>query len=346
MHTFDYSFLKGLGLTPAFSKCLSRIEVYRENSKRFVENNADVVSDMIGVAKVMSVRESNAIEGIGTHDARLFDLLSNKVRPLGHDEYELLGYRDALERIHTDHDEMDVDEETILSIFSTLVSYTDIEPAFKRSNNEVVERDQDGRVTRRFKTVPAKDVDDAMFQLVSAFMEARADMGINNLLLIPCFIMDFLKIHPFMDGNGRISRLLTTLLLYQEGYDVCAYVSLEAIINQSKDDYYEALAQSGEGWFDDINDYMPIIDYFIGVIFLAYREFDRRMAMCVGKGSKQERVEQALLNIFIPISKSALCSLMPDISEAYVELVIARLVKEGRIEKIGVKKGTRYIPVR
>ena len=241
---------------------------------------------------------------------------------------------------------MNVDEKTVLDLFATMVSYIDSEPGYKKRNNEVVDRDASGRIVKRYRTVPASDVPDSMFQLIGAFLDARNDYSIPSLLLIPCFILDFLRIHPFMDGNGRMSRLLTVLLLYQGGFEICSYVSIEGIINQSKMDYYAALEQSGDGWFDNVSDYMPFIDYMIGVIYLAYREMDRRMAVCIGKENKANRIERLLNNVSLPISKSEICTLMPDISETYVELTLHRMLGEGTIRKIGENKSSRYLPVR
>lgn len=345
MHIFDYSFLREMNITSAFSKRLSKIESFSNSIRSFVDDNPRTAQDMIRIAKIMSTRESNDIEGIGTEDSRLFSLLSGKVKPLGYDEQELLGYRDALERIHNEYADIGIDSESILGLYSVLMSRTDAAPMFKTRNNEVVERDSSGSIMRRFKTVPAKQVDEAMFQLTGAYMEARDDTEIDSLLLIPCFILDFLRIHPFSDGNGRMSRLLTTLLLYQEGYEICAYVSLEALINKNKYDYYEALERSSEGWFDNGNDYMPFIEYFIGVLFMAYREMDRRMAYCIGRDNKENRLERLLMNISIPISKKEICALMLDISETYVELILGQMVREGKIERVGVKNNSRYVPV-
>ncbi len=345
MHTFDYRFLRGLNITPELSKRLSRIEVFRDRVSAFEKDNPDTVEDMVRMARIMSTRESNAIEGIGTEDRRIYSLLADRVQPMGHDENELLGYRDALAMIHGEHARLDIDAESILRIYSVMVSRIGVDPAFKKVNNEVVERDGTGRIVKRFKTVPAADTEDAVYQLTAAYMEARGDMGIDPILLIPCFVLDFLKVHPFLDGNGRMSRLLTALLLCQEGYGVCAYVSIEALINKTKDEYYDALERSGEGWFDDLNDYYPFIDYFIGIMHMAYREMDMRMAACIGRSSKEDRVETILMSVSIPISKREVCLLVPDVSEAYVELVIGRMLKEGRIERIGARKNSRYIPV-
>jgi Fic family protein len=346
MHTFDYSFLKDMMLSSSFATRLARIEGFRSGVRRFSEDHPAMAGDMRELSKIMSTRESNDIEGISTEDSRLLKLLTGNVKPIGHEEYELLGYRDALNRVHDGYGTMEIEEDTVLSLFSTLVSYTGAEPGYKTRNNEIVDRDGSGRIAKRYKTVPASQVKDSMFQLIGAFNEARNDMGVPGILLIPCFIMDFLKIHPFMDGNGRMSRLLTVLLMYQEGLDVCSYVSIEAIINQSKADYYDALARSGEGWFDDINDYLPFMEYMIGVIFLAYKEFDRRLALCSPKDDKGSRVETVLMNVTIPISKSELCALMPDISEPYIEIILSRMCEEGRIEKVGGGRSLRYRPVR
>lgn len=345
MHIFDYSFLKDLSLTPAFANRLNRIGLLNSNVIRFAENNPDTSKDMVEIAKVMSTKESNAIEGIGTEDSRLFSLLSGRIKPMGHNEEEILGYRDALNRIHNEYADFEIDSVSILDIFRTLISYTDAEPSFKKTNNEIIERGSDGRIVKRFKTTPAKDVEDAMFQLTAAYTESRDDIGIYNILLIPCFIVDFLKIHPFIDGNGRMSRLLTTLLLYQEGYNVCRYVSLEALVNESKLDYYDALESSGEGWFDNVNDYMPFIEYFIGILFMAYREMDRRMALCIGKDNKANRVERLLMNVSMPISKKEICALIPELSETYVEQILGKMVREEKIRRIGVKNNSRYLPI-
>ena len=346
MHTFNYSFLKDIRLSPAFAGRIARIEGFRSNVSRFISENPDTAKDMKNVAKAMSVRESNAIEGIHTVDTRIFGLLSGQVEPQGHDEYELLGYRDALDHVHRNHDSLEISESTILEIFRMLVSYTGNPPTYKKVNNAVVDKDQYGNITKVYPTVPADQVENCMFQLVYSFIDARADMGISNLMLIPCFIFDFLKIHPFLDGNGRMSRLLTNLLLYQEGFDICAYVSIESIINQTKDDYYTALERSGEGWFDNESDYMPFIEYMIWVLFLAFREFDRRAALCIGKDDKANRVERLLSNVTLPISKKEICAFMPDVSETYVELVVGKMVKDGRVKRIGPRNSSRYIPAR
>lgn len=345
MHIFDYSFLRNLSVSSEFASRLVKIEGFRSNSRNFASNNQKIANDMIGLAMVMSTMDSNAIEGICTEDNRIMGLLSGRVKPAGHNEYEIIGYKEALKRIH-ENPQMELSEQTILGMFETMISFTGAPKGYKTRDNVIAKRNDVGAITRVIKTVPHDEVEDSMFQLIAAFEEARNDMSIDNILLIPCFIVDFLNIHPFADGNGRMSRLLTTLLLYQEGYDVCAYVSLESIINASKKDYYVALESSGEGWSENMSDYLPFMDYFIGTLFLAYREFDRRIAACSGKGDKRERIRMVVLNSSLPISKGEICSLLSDISETYVELVLSELLKDGKIRKIGNVRATRYMHVR
>ena len=192
----------------------------------------------------MSSRDSNAIEGIRTTDDRVLALLAGGTKPRGHSEDDILGYGDALRRIHAGHGSMVLSKGKILELYGIMTSYSSVEePHFKERDNVIVERDADGRVARVHETVPFGDVDRALDDMLASFWEARNDGRVNSLLLIPCFIVDFLRIHPFEDGNGRMSRLLTALLLHQEGYDICRYVSLESRINATRDRYYDALAQ-------------------------------------------------------------------------------------------------------
>ena len=166
---------------------------------------------------------------------------------------------------------------------------------------------------------------------------------INKLLLIPCFILDFLRIHPFMDGNGRMSRLLTTLLLYQEGYDICRFVSMESKINSSKDQYYNSLAQSEEGWWDNDSDYHPFISYFLDQLFLCYRELDLSVKDSFGMKKPSGRIDEYLKKSVLPVSKKELCDMFPELSETTIERTLKRLLDSDFIETIGSSRSTRYI---
>ncbi len=183
-----------------------------------------------------------------------------------------------------------------------------------------------------------------MEQLELAYMEARNNANINQLLLIPCIILDFLCIHPFRDGNGRMSRLLSLLLLYKNGYDVGKYISFEEQINNYKSYYYEALRKSSIGWHENQNTYIPFMENFLSMLYMCYKELDKRFATIQGKKiTKTSRIEATVLNSLVPISKADICKILPDVSPTTIEAVLSKMVKDGQIKKIGQSKMTRYI---
>ena len=204
--------------------------------------------------------------------------------------------------------------------------------------------DASGNRKVRFRPTPADETAEAMEQLELAYMDARDDANINQLLLIPCVILDFLCIHPFRDGNGRMSRLLSLLLLYKNGYDVGKYVSFEEQINNYKAFYYEALKQSSDGWSDNQNTYFPFIENFLSTLYMCYKELDKRFAVVHGKKiTKKARIEAAVLNSLTPLSKAEICQILPDVSPTTVEAVLGAMVKDGSIKRIGSARASRYI---
>lgn len=344
MHTFDYSFLKTMSLPMDVVSRVSRIESMRARADLTARDRPQLMRDMESMAKVMSVRESNAIEGIVTSDDRIIGIVEGRTAPRGHSEDEIAGYRDVLNMIHTRHDSMEIDERTILRMFAVMGSYSGGPTGYKTRDNAVIDILPDGTRSVRFRPVTAAETPAAMEQLLLAYQDARDDMGVNGLLLIPCFILDFLCVHPFADGNGRMSRLLTLLMLYDEGYDVGRYVSLEARISADRDSYYDALSESSEGWHENRSDYLPFISYMMGVIMMAYKEFDRTAGRLTGvRLGKTDRIERIVLDSVLPISKSELSSMLPDVSVTTIEAVLGRMVHEGRIRKVGGNRNARYI---
>jgi Fic family protein len=201
----------------------------------------------------------------------------------------------------------------------------------------------DGSRHVRFKPVSAKNVQDNMEQLILAYYEARQDSEIPALMLIPCFVLDFLCIHPFLDGNGRVSRLITVLLLYLSGYDIVRYISYEGQINKYKAGYYEALQISSESWHENKNDYVPFIINFMQILYRCYKDLDDSFTeISLKKAKKSERVESILLGAIVPISKQDIMEKVPDISVKTVELVLGKMLKEKKIKKIGTYKDARY----
>lgn len=344
MHVYDYSFLKKsvpgniVGLTDIISDLRSK-----EEFRKFQYN--ETFEALRRKAVVESVKGSNAIEGIVTTDSRIKDIVEGS-KPLTHDEMEISGYKDALNLIHTEHENLDIEKETILNFHRMLLEQANPREAgkYKTGNNFIMEIGPDGNRRVRFKPVPAKRVNADMEQLLLAYYEARQDSDISPLLLIPCFVLDFLCIHPFMDGNGRISRLLTVLLLYLSGYDIVRYISYEGQINKYKESYYEALKESSERWHENENDYVPLIVNFLQVLYKCFKELDESFTeISLKKAKKSERVESILMGAIVPVSKQDIIDKLPDISVKTVELVLGRMLKDKKIKKIGTFKDARYM---
>lgn len=346
MRRFDYTFLNN-GLVPANLVTLtSNISSLKTMAGVRKEEHAKVFTELESVAKVQSIKSSNAIEGIVTSDERIAAIVNQNSAPLNHNEAEIAGYRDALNEIHLGYDRIDFRETDILRLHEMMMSIASYESGgrYKADDNVILEIDADGNRKVRFRPIPAAETKQAMEQLELAYLEARSDANINQLLLIPCVILDFLCIHPFRDGNGRMSRLLSLLLLYKNGYDAGKYVSFEEQINNYKAWYYEALRQSSEGWNTNENSYFPFIENFLSTLYMCYKELDKRFAVVHGKKiTKKARVEATVLNSLIPLSKAEICKILPDVSPTTVEAVLGVMVKTGSVNRIGQGKATRYI---
>lgn len=343
MHTFDYSQLKNgkymevLGLTNIIYDLRAREEIRESDNKAFFDS-------LRKAAIIETVESSNAIEGIVSTKDRIEEIVNKNSKPKTHDEREIAGYSRALDEIYGSDNPADISEDYIKHLHYLMLEQTSEEAGqYKKRNNWIQERDEQGRIKVRFVPVNAKDTGDAMNQLLMAYYEARQDTGINRLLLIPCFIVDFLCIHPFMDGNGRVSRLLTALLLQESGFDIGKYVSIDKKISMFKGNYYQVLSESSEGWHENTNSYEPFMTFFLQILYQCYKELDEKFI----EGSttaipKNKQIENALLNSFTPISKKELCDRFPDISVKTIEKVLSEMVKDRRIEKIGTYKDARY----
>ena len=294
----------------------------------------------------MSVKSSNAIEGIITSDERIAAIVNQNSAPQNHNEAEIAGYRDALNAVHVGYGRLELCEADILKLHETMMSFTGYAfgGRYKTSDNIIAGIDGQGRRKVRFCPTPAEETKEAMEQLELAYLEARDDANINQLLLIPCVVLDFLCIHPFSDGNGRMSRLLSLLLLYKNGFDAGKYISFEQQIDRYKGFYYEALRQSSIGWEANANDYTPFIENFLSTVYMCYKELDMRFAVFDnGRVTKKERVEAAVFGSLTPISKAEICALLPDVSPTTVEAALGAMVKNGRIRRVGASRAARYI---
>lgn len=295
---------------------------------------------------IQSTGASNRIEGILTSDKRLEALVSKKAEPHNRSEQEIAGYREVLALIHENHDYISPAPNVIRQLHRDLYSYSTgaIGGDYKNADNVIAETDAQGHQRARFIPVPAFQTADAMDSLCQSFQNAWQENILDKLLLTPMFILDFLCIHPFNDGNGRMSRLLTLLLLYRAGYIVGKYISLEMLIEKTKTTYYEALQASSFGWHENQNTYAPFVKYYLGIIIKAYDEFEDRIQYLVTKKiSKPDRIKAIISQTLGKISKKDLMERCPDISQGTIERTLSSLVKEGYIIKVGAGPATAYI---
>lgn len=345
MRHFDYRKLSDDLMNYEIMNLVSLIHEYKGKQDLFIEATPDALASMLEVAKIQSTGASNRIEGIYTSDQRLNALVKEKAEPKNRSEKEIAGYREVLGTIHVNYEFITPRANVILQLHRDLYLYNPASSGgrFKNSDNVISETDAAGVTSIRFTPTSAFETPEAVEKLAEAFMEAIAAEKYNPLLLVPMFILDFLCIHPFNDGNGRMSRLLTLLLLYRSGYIVGKYISIEMIIEKTKVSYYEALQESSIRWYEGSNSYYPFVKYMLGVILSAYREFSERVELINDKSlSKPERIRKLFDNSLEKLSKKMILDRFPDISTSTVEVALRELVKENYILKLGAGKNTVY----
>jgi Fic family protein len=345
MRTLDYKIEYQKLLSPEIVSYLAQIHEMKGQQNLFFEARKDALAELLEIAKIQSTEASNRIEGIITTDDRLKKIVMNKTMPKGRSEREIAGYRDVLNTVHENYDYIPVRPGMILQLHRDLYKYSNsaIGGSFKKSDNIIAEELPDGTKRVRFQPVPAWETTEAMNTLCNAFQDALSDSELDTLLLIPMFILDFLCIHPFNDGNGRMSRLLTLLLLYRSGYFVGKYISIERLIADSKETYYEVLQESSNGWYEGENDYLPFVRYMLGAVIAAYREFASRVDILITRGlSKPGRVREIIRGTTGRITKTQIMRQCPDVSQKTVERALADMLKNGDIIKIGGGRYTSY----
>ncbi len=346
MRQFEYKKEYAKLLSPDVVGMLTAIHEYRGEQNLFIEAKSDVLEQLLEIAKIQSTEASNRIEGIITTDERLKKIVRDKTMPKTRSEKEIAGYRDVLTTIHESHDYIPPRPSMILQLHRDLYKFSgkSIGGSFKNSDNIIAEELADGTQRVRFQPVAAWETPEAMDNLCSAFDKAINDSEMDPLLIIPMFILDFLCIHPFNDGNGRMSRLLTLLLLYRAGYIVGKYISIEKLISDSKETYYEVLQDSSYGWHEGTNDYAPFVRYLLGVIVAAYRDFSSRVQLLTTSGlSKPDRIRELIKGHIGKITKSEIMAMCPDISQVTVQRTLTELLKNNEITKIGGGRYTSYV---
>lgn len=348
MHDFDYDKAPEKLLTPQIVQLLGQIREEKGKQELFLEAHTDDLKSLLEIAKIQSTGASNRIEGIYTSDQRLHELVAQKAEPRNRSEEEIVGYREVLATIYESYDYISVRPNMILQLHRDLYAYSKsaVGGQYKNADNVIAETDEKGERKVHFQPVPAFQTAEAMDQLCDAMNRAWDEERFDRFLLIPMFILDFLCIHPFNDGNGRMSRLLTLLLLYKTNCIIGKYVSVEMIIEKTKETYYEALQRSSYGWHEGDNDYVPFVSYYLGIILKAYRDFERRVSLMQDRSlSKPERIRAVIDGHIGKITKKQLLEQCPDISQTTIERTLGELVKSGYLKKVGAGRATAYVKV-
>ena len=344
MREFDYSKLSTLRWDAEILSLVAKIHECKGRQEMFLSQKPAALDKLVEIAKIQSTEASNKIEGIITTSARVKQLCEEKTAPRNRDEEEITGYRDVLSTIHENYEYIPLTVNYILQLHQILYRYSgrSIGGRFKNAQNYISETRADGSSFTRFTPLEPFEAPDAMERLCTTYQKAVDDDRVDPLLLIPIFINDFLCIHPFNDGNGRMSRLLTTLLLYRSGYAVGRYVSLESKIERTKEVYYDVLLAASQGWHEGGNDPMPFVKYILGTVLAAYRDFEDRVTLVDEKLPALEQVRRAAQKKVGKFTKSEMMELCPAISRASVENSLKKLVDAGELMRHGTGRTTFY----
>lgn len=346
MRIYDYENKWQDLLKPDIVSLLTTIHEYRGKETLYMEAKRDVLVQLMETAKIQSTDASNKIEGIYTSDERLRKIVLDKTAPKSRNEREIAGYRDVLTTIHESYDYIPIKASSILQLHRDLYKFSgsSIGGHYKVSDNEIAEIDGDGNKIIRFQPVAAWETSESIDKLCEAYNRIVNRSDVDPLLIIPMFILDFLCVHPFSDGNGRMSRLFTLLLLYRCEYHVGKYISIEKIINDSKETYYEVLQESSAGWHEGNNTYLPFVRYMLGTVVAAYREFSSRVSLFSARGlSKPEIIREVIKENIGKITKAEILAKCPEISHTTVQRTLKELQENGEIIKIGGGRYTSYI---
>lgn len=345
MRSFNFEKEYKKMLTSDIVLYLTRIHEYRGMyAKGRIQD--EMLSELVEIARIQSTEASNRIEGIITTDERLRKIVHEKTIPKTRNEKEIAGYRDVLATIHESYDYIPITSNMILQLHRDLYKFSGNGHggSFKSTDNVIAEKLPDGTKKVRFQPVPAWETSESIDNLCNTFKEALSLQTMDVLLLLPMFILDFLCIHPFDDGNGRMSRLLTLLILYRSGYFVGQYISIEKLISDTKEDYYEVLQASSWGWHEEKNDYAPFVRYMLGIVIAAYREFGDRVELLTDKTiSKSDRITEIIKKSYGKITKSEIAKQCPEISQTTIQRALNELVKSSQIIKIGGGRYTSYV---
>lgn len=344
MRSFNYSAFKEqkwdsdiLGLIAAIYKEAGKQEQYLKQRPQEMEK-------LVEIAKIQSTEASNAIEGIVTTSTRIKQLVEEKTTPQNRDEQEIAGYRDVLNVIHESFDAIPITQNYILQFHKMLYSHMNnpLAGRTKSVQNYISAAYPDGHTEILFTPLAPYETSESLDRICEEYNRVIGNLEVEPLIIIPIFIHDFLCIHPFNDGNGRMSRLLTTLLLYQNGFYIGKYISLEAKISKNKDLYYSAMSQSQTGWHEGKEDALPFIKYILGTILASYKDFEERTSLVQEKLSALEMVRMASKSKIGRFNKQDIRELCPTLSDSSIEGALRKLVAAGELKKEGKGKSTCY----
>lgn len=344
MRDFNYGKLRNIKWDNEVLGLVAQIHEYKGKQALFLKQKPATLEKLVEIAKIQSTEASNKIEGVVTTAARIKQLCDQKTTPRNRDEEEISGYRDALSLIHESYEYIPIKSSYILQLHNVLYRYSQkgIGGRFKNTQNYITEIKESGEQIVRFMPLDPFETPTAIEKMCESFNRETDACEIDPLILIPAFIVDFLCVHPFNDGNGRMSRLLTTLLLYRAGYVVGKYVSLESKIEKTKESYYKALEKSDINWNREENDLTPFIKYILGTVLAAYRDFEQRVILVEDKSSAIDLVRNAVNNTIGKFTKSDIMELVPSVGKTSVENSLKILIEEGVIGRDGKGKATFY----
>ena len=344
MHSMSRKYLDNLRFSSSDLKSLQALGEYRGKQELFSRQSPQVLESLRHVAIIESGESSNRLEGITAPRERILALVQKDTTPQNRSEQEILGYQDALDLIHGNHARLSFSPEMIRQFHELMMQYTN-EPGgtWKTQDNVIIERHTDGSRRLRFRPTPASETAQAVAQLAERYDAAIRRDAREPLVIIPLVVLDFLCIHPFDDGNGRTSRLLTLLLLYQHGYEVGRYISLERIFEHTKRSYYDTLKKCSKGWHEGAHDAFPWISYFWGVMLAAYKEYEQRVGtLRTGRGAKTHQVRQAVERKLVPFRAADIHAECPGVSHEWVRRILREMRDEGLIEFQGRGPGARW----
>lgn len=345
MRNFNYSKIKDIKWDSEILSLVASIYRYQGKQELYLKQRANELEKLIDIAKIQSTESSNEIEGIVTTSVRLKQLLEEKTTPRNRNEQEIVGYRDVLDIIHENFDVIPISRNYILQIHKILYSHMNNPLAGKTKNvqNYISATYPDGHSEVLFTPLSPFETPGALDLICDEYNRVIGNFEVEPIIMIPIFIHDFLCIHPFNDGNGRLSRLLTTLLLYKNGFYVGRYISLESLIAKDKAAYYEALNKAGMNWQNGNEDVVPFIKYLLKIVLAAYKAFDDRFSIVENKLSAIEMVRKAVSQKLGRFTKQDIRELCPSLSISSIEGSLRKLVEEGDLRREGVGRSIKYI---